>query len=134
MKIVKYEKDKEDKDKTIRVKLVQKGDTVKLIAVDVKGDMMHRGYLAEILSDGTILMNEYVSKDIGFSKCPLCASKLYPTNKLIEIKTTEEITVTDYESQYPYKKKETLYTKLKKEENLRYLEELDRQFYPNKGN
>ena len=66
MKIVKYEKDKEDKDKTIRVKLEQMKDTVKLVAVDAKGNRVSRGFLAEIRSDGTIVMNSCVSTEIGF--------------------------------------------------------------------
>lgn len=67
MKLEVYEEKEEKEKKTVRLRLkdYEDGD-VSLLVVDKDGDEMKAGTLLVLQEDGTLYLNENISKDLGF--------------------------------------------------------------------
>lgn len=67
MKLEVYEEKEKKEKKTVRLRLkdYEDGD-VSLLVVDKDGDEMKAGTLLVLQEDGTLYLNENISKDLGF--------------------------------------------------------------------
>lgn len=66
MKIEIYEKSEPEKEpeKVLRLRLVEQGSNVAVIAVKENGDKLFGGYLVEFLSTGYLRLNSSIDKDV----------------------------------------------------------------------
>lgn len=56
----------QDSEVPVRLRLIQEGNNVKLIAVDEDGDALYSGYLFTITADGYLVRCTHVNPSLGF--------------------------------------------------------------------
>ena len=54
------------KDDKVRLRLIDTDDEIRVIAVNENGTEVAKGHLVAFKSDGTIRLEKYVNKDLGF--------------------------------------------------------------------